>query len=89
MAFYDIFNFTALPQGPIVLFVCEFSGGAFAAVPPQHCIIMEGKTIHAVANILHQDLSPVIIIVTCTTGNFEQAVAIIIAAIGCVTTINI
>ena len=44
---------------------------------------------HLVADSVHKDFGPVVVIVAGTAGNLKQAVAIILAAIGLITAIEV
>ena len=50
---------------------------------------MEGDTVHSVACLVHQHLCPVPVVVARTTGNLIQIVAVVVAAVGLITTIEV
>ena len=89
MFFEDFFHFEAFAHCPIIVVFVELSSGSFTATPARYGVIMKRKTLHTVSYTIHQYISPVIVVIAGSAGNLEEMVAVVVAAIGGVTTVQV
>ena len=85
----DIFYFAAFAQCPVIVVFTELGGGAFTAVPSADGIVVQGKTVHTAAYAVHQHFGPVIVVVAGTAGYLEEAIAVIVAAVGGIAAVEV
>ena len=85
----DIFYFAAFAQCPVIVVFAELGGGTFAAVPSADGIVVQGKTLHTAAYTVHQYFSPVIVVVAGTAGYLEEAIAVVVAAVGGIAAVEV
>ncbi len=78
-----------LAQRPIVVVGRELRSRAFAALPTLDGVVVERKAVHLVADLLHQHLRPIEVVIRSATGDFVEAVAVEITAVGGVAAIEI
>ena len=87
--FDNVFYLTAFTHCPVIIVFVELCGCSFTSAPAGYGVIMERESVHTSTYAVHQDFSPVIIVIACTTGNLKQMVAVVVAAVGGVTAIQI
>ncbi len=85
----DIFYFETFAHRPVIVVLVEIRSRSFASVPSRDRVIVQGDAIHAAADVLHQRLRPVVVVVAGSAGNLEKAVAVVVAAIGGVTAVEV
>ena len=78
----DVLHLAALAQRPVVVFVGKLCGRALATAPAHHSVVMEREALHPSAHAVHEDVGPVVVVIAGAAGYLEQAVVVIIAAIG-------
>ena len=86
---HHLFYLEAFAHGPVKIVGIETCGRTFASVPSGYRIIMKRQTIHTASHLFHQCFRPVIIVIAGSAGNLEQLVSVVIAAIGCITAVQI
>ena len=85
----DIFHLATLAQRPVIVLVGKLRGRALAAAPACHRVVMQRKSLHASAHAVHEDVGPVVVVVAGTAGYLEQAVAVVVAAVGGITAVQV
>ena len=89
VALYDTLYLQALAECQVVLLRAEGCGRAFRAAPSLHGIVVEGESVHAVPDTVHEHLCPVIVIVAGTAGNLEELVVVIVTAVSGVSAVEV
>ena len=82
VALDNLLNLQALTQCPVILIGIKLRCRTLRTIPTRTGIVMQTDALHAVTNLIHQYLRPLIVVVTGTTTNAIEFVACIVAQIG-------
>ena len=77
-----------LAESIVVFLFVELGCRTLAAVPSLYGIVVQRNAVHPASDVLHQDFSPVIVIVRRAAGNLVKPVSAVVAAIGLVAVIQ-
>ena len=85
----DILDFKTFTQSPVIFIVVEVRGRTFRTVPSAACVIVQRYAIHAIANVVHQHLCPIIVVVAGSRSNLVEIVAVVVATINAISTVKV
>ena len=78
----NLLNLQTLAQSPVILVGIKLGSRALRTAPTCAGVVVQRDALHAVANLIHAHLGPVVIIVAGTRGNAIEAVLTLIAQVG-------
>ena len=85
----DVFYAEALAQCPVIVIAIEFGSGPLASCPSAHGVVVQADAVHAVAHLIHEYFGPVVVVVAGSTGNLIELVAVVVAAVGGVASVEV